>query len=494
MIKTLFLTFIALAPILAIAQDSHKPTGTPFALPLSIDEKGNLKLFGEATKDFSVNPNLLVGAMRGSLLYSFPKTSDQFIFSPIDQNNGFVSVRKQRIEVGLGLSALAKSISVVGLTPYKGALATITQFKNHKNEKNHPFSMPKKIEDLESWTVGDRGTYETYGGVVTYVAVSAGIVDISKFSVSFQNDFEVEMSKIDENRVALTITEGKLVSRKLRVGPFVASFTKSRYAEEGIRADFIFDLRDPHHAVLFRKALKGDFVAVADELDRDLQKISWNVDEKEFFFGMPMVAGRTNARAHYEMDEGGQKYEVDYKQAQNNGIFTATRVHQKTVFQTEESIALIWSSQMNQVEEGALKRNFLSIGQILDAPGFEVNFKTGTKFGTLFTQLGVDFTKEEFISMQTIDSDTLRAELRYKCEVERLSCKKEKRLNKILKKYSSLATKTWKESRDQLGLLFTEEPALLSTAIKLTGLKKKLYFKFLSEKFQSVEGMAQVGT
>lgn len=493
MLKTLLLALIALVPVLAIAQDSHKPTGTPFALPLSIDEKGNITLFGEANQDFSVNPNLMVGFSRNSLLYSFPKVEDQFKFSAIDQTNGFVSIRKQRVEAGLGLSTLLKSVSTVGLTPYKGALTTITQYKRDKKEKNHPFKIPKKFADIEAWTIGDRGTYETYGGIVTYIALSYGIVDISKFSVSFQNEFEIEITKLDENKISLMITEGKLVSRRFRLGPFVSYFTKSHFAQEGIRAEFIFDTRDSRHEELFRKALKGDFVSVADELEQNLQKISWTVDEKEFFFGMPMVAGRTNARAHYEMDEDGKQYEVDYKLAQNNGILTATRVHQKTVFQTEESLALIWSSQMRLVGEGAFQRNFLDIGKALEAPGFDMEFHGGFKFGTLFTQIAIEFSKEEFRSMQTLEGDSLKSELRTKCEKDNLSCRKEKRLRKILKKYSALAKRSWKEARDQLGLLFTEEPALLYATMKQAGLKKKLYFKFLSEKFQSVEGMAPVG-
>src|SRR5690606_22468427 len=210
-----------------------------------------------------------------------------FTLSPIDENNGFVSIRKQRIEAGLGLSALIKSVSTIGLTPYKGSMATVTQYKQDKKEPNHAFRLPKNLSDMEDWSIGDRGTYETYGGIITYVAVSSGIVDISKFSVSFQNEFEVEISKLDENKVALSITEGKVASRSLRIGPFITHFTKSRHSQEGVRAEFVFNSRNQRHEALFKKAINGDFVTVADELEKDLQKISWTVEEKEFFFGMP---------------------------------------------------------------------------------------------------------------------------------------------------------------------------------------------------------------
>lgn len=489
----LFILALICSSTLALAQETHKLTGSPFSLPVAVDANGKLSIFGEnKTTQFSMNPTLLVGAVKGSLLYSYPEVTTDFRFTPINQDNGFISVRKLRIEAGFGISTIIKSVAAVGLAPYKGALQTITQFKQNKKDKNHSFQVPKRLSDLAEWRVGDRGTYETYGGITAYFSASYGIVDFLKASIGIQNEFEIEVSKIDENKVLARFTEGNLKRRQLKVGPFISTFSKTRYMHEALRAEFTFDLDNPAHEALFRMAIKGDFKAVADELDSSLQKLTWEGRETEFFFGLPMVAGRTNAKASFEMDEGDFSYDIDYKLAQNNGILTPTRVHQKLVFQTEESIALIWSSQMQQTHEIALNKNFLSIGKTLGVESFNMGFSKNFSFGTLYTQLALDFSKEDYLGIQKIDKVLLKEALKIKCERENLPCRKEVRVKKIIKKFSKLIAGSWADNKDKVGLLLMEEPALISTILSHLKLEKELYFKFLSEKFQSVEGKASI--
>jgi hypothetical protein len=47
--------------------------------------------------------------------------------------------------------------------------------------------------------------------------------------------------------------------------------------------------------------------------------------------------------------------------------------------------------------------------------------------------------------------------------------------------------------RVPLANLLMEEPALIYAYVKSLNLKKRVYFKFLNQKFQSLEGTALIG-
>ena len=73
-----------------------------------------------------------------------------------------------------------------------------------------------------------------------------------------------------------------------------------------------------------------------------------------------------------------------------------------------------------------------------------------------------------------------------------LSCFREKRFNKIAKSLKGFTQKKWEEVRDKLGFLMIDGPALIHSYIKTIKSKKKVYFKSLNEKFQSMEGAAPI--
>ena len=59
-------------------------------------------------------------------------------------------------------------------------------------------------------------------------------------------------------------------------------------------------------------------------------------------------------------------------------------------------------------------------------------------------------------------------------------------------KLNELIKQPWDKMRGEMGLLFVKEPAVIHSLIKTLQLKKEVYFKFLSEKFQSLEGSSSV--
>ena len=61
-----------------------------------------------------------------------------------------------------------------------------------------------------------------------------------------------------------------------------------------------------------------------------------------------------------------------------------------------------------------------------------------------------------------------------------------------MEKVKDLLQRPWEDMKKQMGLLLVEQPALIYAMMKVKNAKKDVYFKFLSENFQSLEGSSPV--
>ena len=147
---------------------------------------------------------------------------------------------------------------------------------------------------------------------------------------------------------------------------------------------------------------------------------------------------------------------------------------------------------MNKANEEVLSQRFLTPGKIMGARGFGAALPPGTLIGSALSQMGVSFSREELEAITPEMLEEILVNFRARCEEMKLSCAQKKNFNKISKSLRSYMSRKWDEVKDKLGFLMIDEPALINSYIKTIGSKKKLYFKFLNEKFQSMEGSAEI--
>jgi hypothetical protein len=463
---------------------------SPFALPITINSAGEISPFEKQTDtSFLFQSNILLTYSKQTIQYTWPVYADQFNFYPTDKESDRIEVKSKRLEVGVGLSVLMDKSFSIGLFPYKGAIQTLVREKKIPDEK-FSFKMPETLSDLSVWNTGDVGTFQTYGGISLHAGAAMG-VNLATVSFGIQNQFIVEIVKNNESDVILKISEENLNSRQLNLGPFISSASFARFKGKRFTSEFKLNLENSEHQDLFKEALGGNIKLLQEKLPYNLQSFSWEGLDRQFYYGVPLVAGKLKTIGHYELG-GDVQADLDVYGSRNRGLLTAHRNHQRYIYQTDEGMFLVWSSEMKKVNERAVEKYFLSKGRIIGASGFDRTMPDDTKFGSVISQIGIHISSANALAIKHADFEQITIYLRKKCEQENLSCRHERIIGKVMDELKELSKKSWEEMSAGLGLLLMKRPALIYAMAKSMKLKKQVYFKFLSENYQSLVGTAPI--
>jgi hypothetical protein len=260
-----------------------------------------------------------------------------------------------------------------------------------------------------------------------------------------------------------------------------------------LSAHFVLDPENELHQRLYRDALKGRLDLLQEKLPHNAQKMTWKGSERMFYFGIPSVIGKHFQRSEYVMQFEDEEELLDVKSKRNAGFFLPMRSHNRLVYQTDESMTIFWYSEMNKADLATVDKHFLRPGRLLGVRGFETSSSPdGNMIGATLSQIGMSFTREEIARIDRPMLDQILVYFQERCHNLNLSCSKEKRFNRIKKKLISFLDKKWVEMRDDLGFLMVDEPALVNAYLRTINARKKIYFKFLNQKFQSLEGTAPI--
>ncbi len=464
--------------------------GSPFTLPVTINQRGELSLLGGSSAHFFTSqPTLQVGYSSLDMGYSRPVRYNRFNFYPRQDGLGWVEVQFRRMEVGVG-PAISSGPFSLGLAVYRGALFTTIHHKPSQAAPTLPLVIPKTLPDLRAWAVQDSGSFQTSGGISAFVSVSAGLIDFASIAVDFQNQFTVDLRKLSPHKISLTISEDDLFRRQVSAGPFFASAAFAAFRGNRFSVQFEFDLRNPAHHRYYEEALNGNVQLVQEAMRSDARNVTWVGSDQLFYVGIPYVISRIVDSGTVDIRENGQQATVDYSNSRTRGMLANHRFHQDFVYHTENSLVLIWASEMTGARGEDVERRFLGRARALKIQGFDRTLERRAPFGTVITQLAIQLRKPELEQLEERNLGTVIEHLRERCETEWLPCDAEPQLRRIVEEYRTELSKPWAQKRGGLGRLFLKHPALLSAVLSTLGLRKQAYFKFLSEKYQSIEGMA----
>ena len=502
MLKT-FLFALILCAQTALAQDlsqdldfraTESTSSQPFSIPLYVDLAGNLNILSKGTETaMSFRPTALGSYNKTSSRYIRPVQRSEFSFSEQKTDLEWIQVVRKRMELGIGLNAVISNLPFsAGLTPYKGARQMVISHTKSANSPKPSIHMPKSLDIVDGWAVGDQGTYQTYGGVEVSAAVSLSVVKVVEVALVIQNLFSVSVHRLKDNKVQVSIAEEKLNKRRIQSGATVATATLNFFKGKRLTTHFILSLNEPLHRELYKKAIKGKLTELQEQLPSESQKMEWVGNERIGYIGVPGVAGKYYGRAEYKMDFDGEEDVLDIKNRRNTGIFVPLRNHNKLVYQSESALILFWFSEINKADEGILNLKFLTPGKIMGAKGFHQMIPEGTKIGSTLSQMGMSFTREELENVTPALLEDVLVNFKARCEEMSLSCNKDKNQRKIGKTLRGFLGQKWEDVRDKLGFLMLEEPALIHSYVKSIKAKKSVYFKFLNEKYQSLEGAAAI--
>lgn len=473
-------------------QNTH---ALPFNLPVYVDLAGNLSIISrDSNVGTTINPMLHGSLKYDKSIYIRPVQRRAFSLDQQKEDMGWIEVKKTRWELGAGLNAsFASNVISVGLVPYKGARQVMIRHKKNREDKTGLPWLPDQLSDMESWSIGDSGSFQRYGGIQLFVGAGVSVINVATVGITLQNLFSVNVKKLTDERVQLTIAEEDLRKRRIQSGSTVANVRLHWFSGKRLTQHFILNLKDELHERLYRLAIKGKLDELQRKLPQDAQLMQWKGSERLGYIGIPGVAGQHYQRSEYEMDYEEEGHEVlDIKGKRSSGWFIPVRNHNKLVYQTDEAITLFWYSEMNKADDKVLNRKFLTPGKIMGARGFDTALPEGTKIGSTLAQMGMSFTREELEAISPAMLEEILVQFRQRCEALALSCAHNKQFRKISRKLKSFMDLTWEQVRDKLGFLMIEEPALIYAYVKSIRSNKKLYFKFMNEKFQSMEGAAEL--
>jgi hypothetical protein len=470
--------------------DTQRTRGNPFTLPIRISTDGEVSFFGEDSDALNFRPTMQFGFSRGFINYSHPVLMNRFNFYPQQKDLGWLEVKRLRLEAGLGLSAVQR-VTKIGLMPYKGSVQTFIRYKASPDEDSRSFRMPSKLIELESWNTNDHGTFQTYGGISLYAGLDTGIIDIALGTVGLQNQFIIEMKKLDHTQVSLKIIEESLRRRQIVFGPSMSEATFAQFEGKRFLLEFQLDLLNPLHHQLFEDAMKGKITSLQENLDHSRLNLKWRGGDRTYYVGIPVLAGKSFDSGHYELNEDEVKTQLDFEGSRLKGVITPVRNLQDFVYQKSNALLIVWSSEMNKTTREALFKRFLRIGRAIGIKGFNRDVPD-KKFGSVISQLAVHISKEEFQSVSGTDMEQVEENLKVRCKVQKLSCGEEKRFKKVMKKLSEFRQRPWEDIRKDLGILLIREPAVIHALVKTMKYHKEAYFKFLSEKYQSIEGSSPI--
>ncbi len=466
--------------------------GSPFTLPVTINQRGGLSLFsGNSANSLSYQPSLAINYTAIELGYSRPVRYNNFNFYPRHDGLGWVDVQLKRIEVGVGTS-VGNGVFSGGLVVYRGALHTTIHHKRSKNTPSRPLTLPRKLQELTAWSVDDFGSFQTSGGISAHVGLAAGVIDIASSAVDFHNYFTVELRKFSAHSVRLSISEDDISGRQFTVGPFFASASYTAFRGNRFSVQFDLDLRNSAHHRFYEEALKGNVKLLQERLAATSQNVTWIGTDRLFFIGIPFVFLNVSDSGTVDLGENGQQTQINYQNSRTRGVLANHRFHQDFVYQSAEGIVLIWTSEMKGAIGQDVERRFLGRARILKVRGFQRTLDRRAPFGTVVTKLGIQLTKRELERLDERNLDEVVESLRERCETEWLPCDAEPRLRTIVEEFRTQLDRPWAQKRSELGKLFLKEPALLYAVVKTLGLRKQVYFKFLSENYQSLEGTAPI--
>ncbi len=492
-LKLIFLLLILSANISAQVADflpTQKTVSKPFSLPIKIDLDGKIDyVVGDRNLVFA--PGLQFAWDKNFIQYSIPELASEFSLQPPKPTTGWMEFKRKRYEYGAGLHAILQKTFRLGIAPYKGASLTMRRLKIDKDAlTSDDILMPKKLSEIEEWSESDEGTFQAYGGIQIFAGINFSVVTLIQGTLAWQNQFIVSIQR-KLHGINLTIKEERLDRQSVFSGMELVNARWTHFKGKQFHANFELDFDNPRHHELYEIALKGDLTKLEEEIPESKKQMSWVGSDYTAYWGIPFLFSKTSSRGSYVVSDEQQDYSLEVIQSKKAGILVASANNQKFVYHNSESILLMWTTDMNKSAPKTLKKHFFAPAQAVGFKGFDIVLDD-RDYGTVIGEVGVVITKDDTEKFLGVSQDIIARDLKIRCQALRLDCAETPKHAKVMKNYLLEMKKKWSEKKKGLGLLLVREPALLHVLLKNTGLNKEAYFKFLSDRFQSLEGLTKL--
>ncbi len=468
---------------------TQKTISKPFGLPIRVDLNGKIEYF-VGDRNLIFGPGIQVAWDSNTVQYSLPELATEFVLKSPAESTGWMEYKRRRYEYGLGLITVLQKTFRLGLAPYKGAKFSMKRLKMHKDyETSNRIGIPKSLEEIATWEPGDEGTYQTYGGIQVYAGIDLPLlVNGGMVTLGWQNQFIISIQRMKDS-ILLTIAEEKVDRKSFNIGIEPLNGTITHFDGKQLKASFILSFADISHHQLFQDAINGKLTNLEKVLPPQRKKIEWQGHDMSVYWGIPFLIGQTRSRGTYHVADEEQDYYLEVFQNKKSGLLVPPAFHQRFVYHNDESMLLMWTTDMNKSAPSKLKKHFFGPARAVGFKGFELDLENDKHYGTVIGEVGVVVTKDDVAKFSVLDNLTVTQSLKARCEELNMSCAQDKKIRIIMRKFTELMKREWDLRKKHLGILLVKEPALLHALLKESRTSKEAYFRFLSDRYQSLEGL-----
>ncbi len=491
LILALFLNFQVHAQEDLEPRDIQEFNALSLWLPFHVGLDGKITFLKDhPSESFVFSPVIQIGVQWKKVRFQPPVRMENFVLEKNDSPEEWLEVYRRRLSLGTGLGLLIKKGVKLGLIPFKGAKQRLVRKVRSGTSAPGLSLLPDSLQEIESWNIGDQGSFETFGGVQFQLSATSGLIDIASMGIELQNEFLLQIKKISHDEVKIGVFEGKTNRRRLSVGPLLANFAVGNFSGKRFGAEFILSISQDEE--LYQKALDGELNHLQQRLPHISQRLSFYGHSSTAFIGVPELIGKNIRKGELNINSDGDESSMHFRSSKNDGIFLPKRDAHRFTYLSKNETVFFWANEMSKVKGKVFDKYFLSVGRRMGLRNFDLRFEKNEKFGNVMTQIGISIKNTELPFLQSIDLRSLGENYRIRCEELRLNCRKDKRRGKVLRQYVKLMKLDLEELRKGLGKLLMKNPSLIHSVFKTLRLRKEAYYLFLSDRFRSQEGKAEV--
>jgi len=161
----------------------------------------------------------------------------------------------------------------VGIAPIIGRQVSSVKYYRTYDEAQKSASvrsLPSTARGADSMTQGDSVTYLNTGGIMFSAATGLGVVGIGPSAIA-QGTWETYIEKIDNERVYVKITKGKLASLSMSTGVAIVQLSVTAFKNRDDGFSYLYNLNTQDGRRAYEDAIRGNIIA-SDMISRKRPK------------------------------------------------------------------------------------------------------------------------------------------------------------------------------------------------------------------------------
>jgi hypothetical protein len=187
-----------------------------------------------------------------------------------DNSKGYLVVENKTIQAGGGLMIMAMPTSISwggfvdsGLMAYKGGHVFRSRHVETRGDVKlslRSMNTPQNLKDIANWSVSDRISYSSNGGVMFSGGFGATIFSELSTGYMAQGTWVTSVAKASSKHVLVSIKKSKMKMFMSTMGVTFAALELHKFNNADKNFNFLFDLSKPHGVKAYKDMLKGNIV------------------------------------------------------------------------------------------------------------------------------------------------------------------------------------------------------------------------------------------